>query len=150
MALAHAISTPQVGQTMLKTFATLSEENRRRKELEINQEKVVQGLAMKEAMNDIRQRGLDERVRQFDERQDLANKLYDLKEIDSVARRGKLEVDTETAKVRQLAEVRDAANAKVFSDLVHQPQDNKPPLAHRLLSMDSKVKQDAYAELAQL
>lgn len=151
MALADAISTPQVGQTMLKTFAAVSEENRRRKELEINQEKLVQGLAMKEAMQDIRQRSLDERSRQFDERHNLAEKAFELKQIEGNARVGLTNLNAAKVRNQLLAETVDVGKASLLSDLINNPgEDGKPPLVHRMLSLDEKTAQEAYREFAQV
>jgi hypothetical protein len=151
MALADAISTPQVGQTMLKTFATLSEENRRRKELDINQQKLVQGLAMKEAAQDIRERALSERARQFDERHNLATQAFELKEIESNARTGLTNLNAAKVRNQLLAETVDVGKASLLSDLINNPgDDGKPPLVHRMLSMDEKTAQEAYREFAQV
>lgn len=56
--MAFQIATPNVGAKMLGTFAAISEENRKRKEFDLNVEKAYQGLMIKDAMLSLREQGL--------------------------------------------------------------------------------------------
>lgn len=60
--MAFRINNPEVGATLLKTFATFAEENRRRQQLDQQANQALQNLAIKEMGVTLRERSLDQQA----------------------------------------------------------------------------------------
>jgi hypothetical protein len=146
MALADAISTPQVGKTMLTTFGVLAEENRKRKELELGQEKAMQNLLLREAGLQLRDNALNLQATKAATGYEIAMQKIALATTEAERKAAVTEVELAKKNLELESKQGDMQAAREAAELLSVPDKDGTTLHQRLLSDDQKVAAAAMRE----
>lgn len=109
--MAFEIATPNVGKTLLTTFAALSAENRKAQELELREQKLAQDEFVKSRLQAVREAQLALRGTDIENKATLAEANFGLKKIksDSDAKEAALDLQTKALAFQQKEADFDAA-----------------------------------------
>lgn len=136
---------------MLLTFSALSEENRRRKELELNTEKAMQNLILKDAALAIREKAVGVSAERAAANYETAMRRLDQAEEAERRRAGDSVRRDAEFKMKADAEANDEMASAEFSTRMTEPGPNgAPSLSQRLHSNDPKEVESAIQEFANI
>lgn len=141
--MAFEIATPQVGKTLLTTFAALSAENRKAQELELREAKLVQDELLKTAMQGVRERALDLRGTTIANQASQAEARLALATIASERAAALAEVKMQKDALAIDREKGDIQGAQEAAAILASPDSQGRTLQQRLLSDDPKEVDEA-------
>lgn len=148
--MAFEILQPDVGSRMLKTFGTLSEENRRRQELSNKVQALEQKAAQADWMNNLRMQQFGLAQQRADQSALLGLATLDLrtKTEERLAQQAAADIAEARQKLEATQGDNDARNELV--GVMSLPDDSGLTLSQRLYSRDDKIANDALNAFAEL
>lgn len=149
--MAFEILKPEVGTRLINTFSALAEENRKRQEMALNQEKSLQNILLKDAALAIRERAVDVSAQRAANNYETAMRRLDYVAQAEERLRGAEARRESEWKQKQDASAKDEAAANDFSLSMTNPGPNgEPSLSQRLHSADPKISEQAEQEFTNI
>lgn len=148
--MAFRINSPEVGATLLKTFSTFAEENRRRQQLDQQANQALQSLAIKEMGVTLRERALDQSAQRT--QNSLALGLGNLslreRELDQRTKEAAIRIaDKQSDYDAQEADLQAAVD---LSEMMVAPNPQGKSLSQRIHSADPNEAKEALREFSSL
>lgn len=148
--MAFRINNPEVGATLLKTFATFAEENRRRQQLDQQANQALQNLAIKEMGVTLRERALQQQASNAQDRLllGIGNLGLRMKEGEQRAKEAAVRIADKQGDLD--AQESDLQGAVDLSEMMTAPNDAGKSLSQRIHSADPAEAKEALREFSNI